>query len=48
MNNTLYKRNFPVPYLRCVNEEEAKNILEIHEEICKDYVDPRSLISKVI
>ena len=38
-----------MPYLRCVNEEEAKYILEkIHEGIYGDHAGPRSLISKVI
>ena len=36
-------------YLKCVNEDEAKYILEeIHEGVCGDYADPRSLVSKVI
>ena len=49
LNDTLYKRGFSMPYLRCVNEEEAKYILEeIHEGIYEDHVGPRSLISKVI
>ena len=49
LNDTLYKRGFSMPYLKCVNEEEAKYILEeIHEKICGDHVSPRSLVSKVI
>ena len=37
LNDTLYKRDFSMPYLRCVDEEEAKYILEeIHEGICRD------------
>ena len=49
MNGTLYKRGFSMPYLRCVNEEKDKYILEeIHEGICRDYAGLRSLISKVI
>ena len=49
LNNTLYKRGFSMPYLKCVDEEEAKYILEeIHEKICGDHVSPRSLVSKVI
>ena len=49
LNDTLYKRGFSMPYLKCVNEEEAKYILEeIHEGICRDHAGPRSLISKVI
>ena len=49
LNDTLYKRGFSMPYLKCVDEEEAKYILkEIHEGVCGDYAGPRSLISKVI
>ena len=49
LNDTLYKRGFFLPYLKCVNEDEAKYILEeIHEGICGDHVGPRSLVSKVI
>ena len=33
-NDTLYKRGFSMPYLKCVDEEEARYILEeIHEGI---------------
>lgn len=47
--NTLYKRSFSMPYLRSVNEEKAKYILEeIHEGIHRDHSGLRSLISKVI
>ena len=36
-------------YLKCVDEEEAKYILEeIHERVCGDHVGPRSLVSKVV
>ena len=49
MNDTLYKRGFSMPYLKCVDEEEAKYILkEIHERVCEDHAGPRSLVSKVI
>ena len=49
LNDTPYKRGFSMPYLRCVNEEKAKYILEeIHEGICEDHAGPRSLISKVV
>ena len=49
LNDTLYKRGFSMPYLKCVDEKEAKYILEeIHEGICGDHADPRSLVSKVI
>ena len=49
LNDTLYKRGFSMPYLKYVDEEEAKYILEeIHEGVCGDHAGPRSLISKVI
>jgi len=49
LNDTLYKRGFSMPYLKCVNEEKANYVLEeIHEGICGDYTNPRSLVSKVI
>ncbi|XP_075661899.1 uncharacterized protein LOC142631583 [Castanea sativa] len=49
LNDTLYKRGFSMPYLKCVNEKEAKYFLtEIHKEICKNHAGLRSLISKVI
>ena len=49
LNETLYKRGFSMPYLKCVDEEEAKYILEeIHEGVCGDHAGPRSLVSKVI
>ena len=49
LNDTLYKRGFSMPYLKCVNEEEANYILEeIHKGVCGDHAGPRSLVSKVI
>ena len=49
LNDTLYKRGFSMPYLKCVDEDEAKYILkEIHEGIYGDHAGPRSLVSKVI
>ena len=36
-------------YLKCVDEEEARYILEeIHGGICSDYTGPRSLVNKVV
>ena len=38
-----------MPYLKCVEEEEAKYILEeVHKGICGDHIYPRSLVSKII
>ena len=49
LNDTLYKRGFSMPYLKCVDEEEAKYILEeIHEGVCGDHAGPRSRVSKII
>ncbi|XP_050259098.1 uncharacterized protein LOC126704108 [Quercus robur] len=49
LNDTLYKRGFSMPYLKCVDEEEARYILEeIHGGICGDHGGPRSPVNKVI
>ena len=49
LNDTLYKRGFSMPYLKCVDQDKAKYILnEIHEGVCGDHAGPRSLVSKVI
>ena len=49
LNDTLYKRGFSMPYLKCVDEEEAKYILEeIHQGVCGDHTVPRSLVSKAV
>ena len=49
LNDTLYKSGFSMPYLKCVNEDEVKYILEeIHQGVCGDHAGPRSLVSKVI
>ena len=38
-----------MPYLKCVDEEEAKYILEeINERVYGDHAGPRSLVRKVI
>ena len=38
-----------MPYLKCVDEEEAKYILEeIHEGVCGNHASPRLLVSKII
>ena len=47
LNDTLYKRGFSMPYLKCVDKEEAKYILEeIHEGVCRDHASPRSQIGR--
>ena len=49
LNDALYKKGFSIPYLKCVDEEEARYILEeIHGGICRDHAGPRSLVNKVV
>ena len=49
LNDTLYKRGFSIPYLKCTDEEEAKYILEeIHEGVCGDHAGFRSFVRTVI
>ena len=49
LNDALYRRGFSMSYLKCVDEDEAKYILEkIHKGICGDHAGPRSLASMVI
>ena len=49
LNDTLYKRGFSMPYLKCIDKKEEKYILEeIHEGVCGNHASPRSLVSKFI
>ena len=49
LNDALYKRGFSMPYLKCVDKEEARYILEeVHGGICGDHAGPRSLVNKVV
>ena len=49
MNDELYKKGFPLPYLKCLNPKEAVYVLwEIHEGICGNHLGPQSLIGKAI
>ena len=39
LNDELYKRGFSQPYLRCVEEEEAKYVLEeVHGGVCGNHM----------
>ena len=41
LNETLYKRGFSMPYLKCIDEKEVEYILEeIYEGVCRDHVAP--------
>ena len=49
LNDALYKRGFSMPYLKCIDESEAKYILEeVHIGIYGNQVGLRSLVSKVV
>ena len=49
LNDALYKRGFSMPYLKCVDADKAKYILEeIHGGVCGNHAGPRSLVSKAI
>ncbi|XP_050281220.1 uncharacterized protein LOC126722115 [Quercus robur] len=48
LNDALYKRGFSMSYLKYVDEEEAKYLLEeIHGGVCGDHAGPRSLVDAV-
>lgn len=48
LNDLLYKRDFSLPYLRCVEQDEARYILEeVHEGIYRDHSRARSLVGKI-
>ena len=35
INNSLYRRGFSTPWLKCLNKQEAEKVIqEIHEGIC--------------
>ena len=49
LNDELYKRGYSQPYLRCIEEEEAKYVLEeVHGGVCGDYMGVKSLVRKIM
>ncbi|GJT34460.1 reverse transcriptase domain-containing protein [Tanacetum coccineum] len=49
INETLYKKSFLGPWLRCVRPLQANYVLrEIHEGSCSMHSGPRSVVAKVI
>ena len=49
IKDTLYKRGFFRPYLRCLSHGEAKYVMrEVHEGICGNHSGARSLVHKLI
>ena len=38
-----------MPYLKCIEESETKNILEeVHKGVYREHTSPRSLVSKIV
>jgi hypothetical protein len=49
VNETLYKRGFTLPLLKCVSREEGNYILrEIYEGICGNHSGARVLAHKAV
>lgn len=49
LNDQLYRRGFSQPYLRCIEEEEARYVLEeVHGGVCGDHMGSRSLVRKIL
>ena len=49
IRDVLYKRGFSRPYLRCLSHEEAEYMMrEVHEGICGNHSEARSLVHKLI
>ena len=49
LNDELYKRVFSQPYLRCIEEDEARYVLEkVHGGVCGDHMVHKSLVRKIM
>ena len=49
MDQILYRRGLSMPYLRCVSDPEARQImLEVHEGFCGDHTGGPSLSKKIL
>ena len=49
LNDELYKRGFSQPYLRYVEEEEAKYVLEeVHGGVCDNHLGAKSIVIKIM
>lgn len=49
LDDTLYKRSFTLPLLKCLSKEEADYVLQkIHEGICKNHSGDRAMAHKAI
>ena len=49
IKDVLYKRDFSHPYLRCLGNEEANYVMrKVHEGICGNHSESRSLVHKLV
>lgn len=49
IKDVLYKRSFSHPYLRCLGNEEADYVMrKVHEGICGNHSESRSLVHKLV
>ncbi|XP_023911882.1 uncharacterized protein LOC112023510 [Quercus suber] len=49
LNDQLYRRGFSQLYLKCLEEEEVRYVLEeVHRGICGDHMGSRSLVRKIM
>ena len=49
LNDEIYKRGYSQPYLRCIEGEEAKYVLEeVHGGVCGDHMGAKSLVRKIM
>ncbi|TVU66560.1 integrase zinc binding domain-containing protein, partial [Cobetia crustatorum] len=49
LNDTLYKKGYSQPYLRCLRNDEAEYVMrEIHEGICGNHSGSRALALKIL
>ena len=49
LNGKLYRRGYAMPYLRCLQLDEAKYVMkEIHKGVCDNHLGKGSLAQKVL
>ena len=49
LNDELYKRGYTQLYLRCIEEEEARYVLEeVHGGVCGNHIGAKSLVRKIM
>ena len=49
LNGKLYKRGYAMPYLRCIQPDEAEYVMRgIHEGVCGNHSGKRSLAQKAL